>query len=156
MNLNRKLSNLHVQIQFILRLIEGDDEIINGITERRPNAKFMLSLMFAAPNKFNNDPKFVGLAKSIYTDRLYEILDLKPLKYLEALDKKYPPFLSFHLRELYLRKNLPFDESKCNFFMFKQINDEYLQEYFSYLMETRVDPRQISPYLQSLEEDQQT
>ncbi len=116
----------------------------------------MLSLMFSSPSKFNNDPKFVGLAKSIYSDGLYQNLDMKPLKYLEALDKKYQPFLSFHLRELYLRKNLPFEKSMGNFFMFKQINDEYLQNYFNYLMETRVDPRQISPYLQSLEENQQT
>jgi hypothetical protein len=31
--------------------------------------------------------------------------------------------------------------------VFKQINDEYLQEYFSFLMENHVDPKLISPYL---------
>jgi hypothetical protein len=107
----------------------------------------MLSLMFASPHKFKNDPKFIGLAKSIFTDELYKNLDLKPLKYLESMDKLFPPFLSFHLRELYLRKNLSFEANKGNFLVFKQINDEYLQEYFSFLMENHVDPKLISPYL---------
>ena len=80
--------------------------------------------MFSPLHKFtNDDPKFVGLAKSIYTDKLYENLGLKPLKFLEVLDKKFSPLLSFHLRELYLRKNLPFESSKGNFLVFKQIND---------------------------------
>jgi hypothetical protein len=67
---------------------------------------------------------------------------------------KFPSFLSFHLRELYLRKNLQFDQSQGNFLTFKRINDEYLQEYFYYLMEMHIEPRQISPYMQSLEEGQ--
>ena len=74
----------------------------------------MLSLMFSPPHKFNNDPKFVGLAKSIFTDELYENLDLKPLKFLESFNKKFSPLLNFHLRELYLRKNLSFHSNNGN------------------------------------------
>lgn len=101
-------------------------EQIDAFSKDRPNSKFMLSLMFSPPHKFNYDPKFVGLAKSIFTDQLYGNLDLKPLKYLDSFNKKFSPLLSFHLRELYLRKNLSFESSKGNFLVFKQINDEYL------------------------------
>lgn len=70
--------------------------------------------MFSPPHKFNNDPKFVGLAKSIFTDKLYENLNLKPLKFLESFDMQFSPLLKFHLRELYLRKNLSFHSNNGN------------------------------------------
>jgi hypothetical protein len=75
---------------------------------------------------------------------------------LEGLNQEYPPFFSFHLRELYLRKNLPFVNHTGNLLTFKVINDEGLHEYLTFLMEHHVEPRIIALYLQSLEVEQQT
>jgi hypothetical protein len=83
------------------------------------------------------------------------VLKEKPLRMLENLDRKFPPFISFHMRELYLRKNLPFEVSKGNLYTFKAINDEFLHEYLTFLMCSRIKPEVISVYMQTLEESQQ-
>ena len=75
---------------------------------------------------------------------------------LDELKKDFPPFFTFHLRELYLRKNLPLDASKGNYITFKALNDVALQDYLIFLMEHHLEPRIIALYLQALEEAQQT
>lgn len=73
------------------------------------------------------------------------VLKGKPLISLQELENKFPPVLSFHLRELYLRKNLDFTHMG-NEAVFKQINDKGLHQYLTFLMNNKVKAEVISVY----------
>lgn len=149
--------NLQTQILIVISLLQADSTQITNLTQNEPHSRFLLTLLFTTQDKIKNDPKFTQMAQGIYckkTGTIYEVLKEKPLRMLENLDQKFPPFISFHLRELYLRKNLPFEASKGNSFTFKHINDEFLHEYLTFFFSARINPTVISIYMQTLEESQ--
>lgn len=53
---------------------------------------------------------------------------------LQSMDQVFPPFLSFHLRQLFLRFNLTIDKRRDHHAIYSNINDFYIQEFADYLL----------------------
>jgi hypothetical protein len=60
-------------------------------------------------------------------------------------------YVSYYLREMYLRKNLPFEGNPQNMIVFKDLNDPYLHTYLVSLMEGKYDLDVLFNHLATLD-----
>jgi|LauGreDrversion4_2_1035121.scaffolds.fasta_scaffold463242_1 hypothetical protein len=81
---------------------------------------------------------------------------------LEELEKIFVPYISFHLRDLYLRFNLmkPDNEGqlkKENLDLFSHINSEFVHKYMEFLFcsGSGIAPHVLITYIQTLKNEQQ-
>jgi hypothetical protein len=82
-------------------------------------------------------------------------LALKPLTALDKVSHELPLFVGFHLRELYLKKNLSFDREE-NVLAFKELNGSFLHTFVLTLMKHSVEPTVVAKYGTHLRGDKLT
>jgi hypothetical protein len=78
-------------------------------------------------------------------EKLKELLGQSPLRMLHGLKDIFPVAISFHLRDLYLRRSLSFDAPQ-NEEAFRHINTPYLHEYLLNLMANKSEPVTLRSY----------
>lgn len=75
---------------------------------------------------------------------------------LHELDKVFPTIVSFHLRDMYLRKNLIHnDTNAANIEAFSHLNNPYLHQYLLSLIANGIEPELLKNYLIGLAEKEQ-
>ena len=78
---------------------------------------------------------------------------MPPLRLLTEIEQDFPLFVSFHLRELYLRKNLGLEKPESKL-VFKNLNDGYLHQYIIHLMAANKKRETVLIYSLTLDPNQ--
>jgi hypothetical protein len=69
---------------------------------------------------------------------------------LNQLDELFPPVLSFHLQNLYLRFNL-YPENHKNFNVYKHLNNYAIHNYLDYLISSNIDYETLVAYIKGID-----
>eukprot|EP00347_Sterkiella_histriomuscorum_P022021 403331961 len=133
-------TNLHIQFQKLLDLIVGEsqgisDQVIYGDSLFK---RCLLKLMITPPGILQTEnfiEQVVLIQQELRTqpNMVDHLIEMRPLNMLQQIDRVFPPLLSYHLRNLYLRFNLNLNIPD-QMLIYTKLNNFYSREYVEFLV----------------------